>query len=160
MYLCRETQPTLTEEENKSFSVVRTFNITGHNAVAVKTLFDYLEEHEDMMLACKSFNILADMLMLCDFYLISNPVQLIIDKINTTPLTVDNLGEAFMAGRMLSQNERFKTISTSLLGRCVNYAGVYLVSWKTCLSFILANNPDVVSCAFELLFAGEEYVIR
>ena len=66
--------------EKISVARIRQIKIQGYKEKAVRILFDYLQGFEAEMEKCNSFTLLADMMSISDFYIISRTLPIIISR--------------------------------------------------------------------------------
>eukprot|EP00088_Acartia_fossae_P034149 TRINITY_DN35024_c0_g1_i1.p1 TRINITY_DN35024_c0_g1~~TRINITY_DN35024_c0_g1_i1.p1 ORF type:complete len:342 (-),score=71.25 TRINITY_DN35024_c0_g1_i1:501-1526(-) len=148
--------------DSKELSLTRSFQISGFNPQSSKILFEQLKGYTAMMEKCQSFDLLTEMLRICDFYAIFKPIPLITDKINKLPINIYNLVDAFESGEKLAVIEMYKAVSHDLFMRCAAFAGGNLVSWQACLSFVVDNscNRNAVVNIFKLISEQQKCSIR
>eukprot|EP00088_Acartia_fossae_P030316 TRINITY_DN31284_c0_g1_i6.p1 TRINITY_DN31284_c0_g1~~TRINITY_DN31284_c0_g1_i6.p1 ORF type:complete len:465 (-),score=64.95 TRINITY_DN31284_c0_g1_i6:86-1480(-) len=158
----KNSHTTLQEDEEKDFSILRVHNIVGFSPIAVKALFDHVEGHSNILNDCTSFDVLGDMLLLCDYYMMSEPEKIIIDKIKKTPVTIQNLVLVFETGKKLESHTRLRPVADFLIRRCISFAGTNFPSWQSLLCFIVNNTSKVeeVLAIIQLLGAGGDCVLR
>ena len=95
-----------------------------------------------MMDNVNDFEILADMIRLCDFYGIQKPIPLISHKISTTKLNMTNLLSCKRACQVLKNLVKFTLLTKNLQDRCRTFARGNLASWQSLVTFI-ADSIDL-----------------
>ena len=90
------------------------------------------------------FEILADMIRLCDYYGIQKPVPLISHKISTTKLNMTNLLSCKRACQVLQNLVKFTLLTKNLEDRCSTFARANLASWQSLVTFI-AESTDLTT---------------
>ena len=98
----------------------------------------------DMMDNVDDFEILADMIRLCDYYGIQKPVPLISHKISTTKLNMTNLLSCKRACQVLKNLVKFTLLAQNLEDRCSTFARANLASWQSLVTFI-TNSTDLTT---------------
>ena len=107
-----------------------------------------------MMDDVDDFEVLADMIRLCDYYGIQKPVPLISHKISTTKLNMSNLLACKRACQVLQNLAKFALLTKNLEDRCSIFARANLASWQSLVTFIAGSTDlttlnQVFSCFWE-----------
>ena len=152
----------MAEEAEKEFTILRKIDIFDHNPTAVKALFDHIEGFSSLLNDCKSFELLGDMLLLCDFYMMPQPENLIVEKLKNTTLTTENFASAFETGKKLEMSQRLKPVADYLLRRSLNFVGTNLASFQNILNLVASNSnhSNAVLAMIRLLGESGEFVLR
>eukprot|EP00088_Acartia_fossae_P035049 TRINITY_DN3605_c0_g1_i7.p1 TRINITY_DN3605_c0_g1~~TRINITY_DN3605_c0_g1_i7.p1 ORF type:complete len:817 (+),score=223.81 TRINITY_DN3605_c0_g1_i7:57-2507(+) len=147
------TSPTITRTTPAPLAVeahAEIIPLVGYNQKAVKVIFDFLSGYTEMLEASTAgLTVLGDMLRLCNDFGMQSPVMNIIQRIEQTNITIDNLVEAVTEAEKLETICQFKMLAQDVFQRCVAFARSNFASWQVVVAFILKNRGRI-DCAVKL----------
>jgi hypothetical protein len=87
--------------------------------VAVRAIFEWLKGHTEILTGINSFSEFGELLMLCDFYAIDKPINIIVLEIIELRITMDNILEAFATAKELEAVVAYKDVARDMIARKV-----------------------------------------